>query len=53
MKFTTIALAIGLFFCCFGAAALNIAAQSDSDYVALYRLYNAQNRDRIYNDELR
>jgi len=48
MKFTTIALAIGLFFSCFGAATLNIAAQSNNDYVALYRLYNAQNRDRIY-----
>ncbi len=48
MKFTTIALAIGLFFSCFGAAVLNVAAQSNSDYVALYRLYNAQARDRIY-----
>jgi len=48
MKFTTIALAIGFFFSWFGPAALNTAAQSDNDYVALYRLYNAQNRDRIY-----
>jgi len=48
MKFTAIALAIVFTFGWFGPAALNTAAQSGNDYVALYRLYNAQNRDRIY-----
>ncbi|MDQ3748793.1 MAG: beta/gamma crystallin-related protein [Acidobacteriota bacterium] len=48
MKFTAIALTIAFTFGCFGPAALNTAAQSGNDYVALYRLYNAQNRDRIY-----
>ena len=47
-KFLTAALTIVFTFSWFGAAALNTAAQSNNDYVALYRLYNAQNRDRIY-----
>ena len=48
IRFLTTALTIVFAFSWFGTTALNTAAQSNNDYVALYRLYNAQTRDRVY-----